>query len=63
MGEKTQGVMWCANCNKPVMGVRNTSQLLNVISVIALLATAGVPAVGLIGEGLCMLNMRRTSDR
>lgn len=50
MGQKTKGGMFCSNCNKPVMGVKNTHRLRNTASVVALPATNALSLVGLKSE-------------
>jgi hypothetical protein len=51
MGQKMKGGMWCPQCNKPVMGIKNTHRIRNAFSVLAAPATAGASFAGSKVEG------------
>jgi len=51
MGQKAKGGMWCATCNRPVMGVKNMHRIRNTLSVGAVAVTGGVSLAGSKVEG------------
>ena len=51
MGQKSKGGMYCAACDRPVMGVKNTHRFRNILSVGTSIATAGVSLLGTKVEG------------
>jgi len=46
MGQKTKGGMWCATCNKPVMGIKNMHRVRNTLSVGWIVSTGGLSLLG-----------------
>lgn len=46
MGQKIKGGMWCDNCDKAVMGVKNKHGVRNTLSVGGALATGGLSLFG-----------------
>ena len=51
MGQKTKGGMWCDQCQRPTMGVKNTHRVRNAVSLVALPATNALSLGGLKSEG------------
>jgi hypothetical protein len=46
MGVKTQGGMWCNNCQQPVAGQKTTHRFRNLASFATLGATGGLSMLG-----------------
>jgi hypothetical protein len=51
MGQKTKGGMWCPECDRPVMGVKNTHRIRNAAGLLAAPATGALSLNGLKTEG------------
>jgi ssDNA-binding Zn-finger/Zn-ribbon topoisomerase 1 len=51
MGQKYKGGMYCPQCQKPVMAVKNTHKLRNTLSIMALPATNVLSGAAIKSEG------------
>ena len=51
MGQQTKGGMWCDYCNRPVLAVKNTHRMRNIVSVALMPATGFMSTAGLKVQG------------